>query len=77
MGYSLFFNKDNSDLALVLLPDSHQDQAARELLVLFAELSTINLNPAVLNNPVFSSFEDFSRNIPDEPIGRANPFAPI
>ena len=77
MGYSLFFTGDADDLALVLPQSVNQDQTARELLVLFAELSSLNLSPAILNSPVFLSLEDFSREIPSEPAGRVNPFAPI
>lgn len=77
IGYSLFFPGNADDLALVLPQGINQDQTARELLALFAELSTINLSPAVLSSPVFMSLEDFSREIPSEPAGRVNPFAPI
>lgn len=77
MGYSLFFTGDADDLALVLPQSVNQDQTARQLLVLFAELSALNLSPAILNSPVFLSLEDFSREIPSEPAGRVNPFAPI
>lgn len=77
MGYSLFFTGDADDLALVLPQSVNQDQTARQLLILFAELSAINLSPAILNSQVFLSLEDFSREIPSEPAGRINPFAPI
>jgi len=77
IGYSLFFTGDADDLALVMPQGVNQDQTARELLVLFAELSTINLSPAVLSSSIFMSLEDFSREIPSEPTGRVNPFAPI
>src|SRR3989338_1085778 len=77
IGYSLFFTGDADDLALVLPQGVNQDQTARELLVLFAELSTINLSSAVLSSSIFMSPEDFSREIPSEPTGRVNPFAPI
>ena len=77
IGYSLFFTGGTDNAALVLSPDDNQSQASRDLLALFAELSALNLNPAVLSNPVFVSLEDFSREIPSEPVGRTNPFAPI
>lgn len=77
IGYSLFFTGETDDLALVLPQDANQNQTGRDLLALFAELSALSLNPAVLSNPVFVSLEDFSREIPSEPSGRTNPFAPI
>ncbi|OHA26006.1 MAG: hypothetical protein A3D52_01305 [Candidatus Taylorbacteria bacterium RIFCSPHIGHO2_02_FULL_44_36] len=77
IGYSLFLTDRTDNLALVSPQGVNQSQTARDLLVLFAELSAFDLNPAVLSNPAFVSLEDFSREIPSEPAGRTNPFVPI
>ncbi len=77
IGYSLFFTGSADDLALILPQGINQDQTARELLTLFAELSTLNLSPTILSDPAFLSLEDFSREIPSEPTGRVNPFVSI
>ncbi|MEK7081620.1 MAG: hypothetical protein AAB537_03000 [Patescibacteria group bacterium] len=77
IGYSLFFTSSADDLALILPQGINQDQTARELLALFAELSALNLSPTILSDSAFLSLEDFSREIPSEPTGRVNPFVPI
>lgn len=77
IGYTLFFTGNTDDLASLSPQDVNQNQTGNDLLIIFAELSALNLDPAVLRNPVFISLQDFSREIPSEPSGRANPFAPI
>lgn len=77
IGYSLFFTGNANDSALLSPQQLNQNQTVSNLLVVFAELSSLNLDPAILSNPAFVSLEDFSRQIPSEPSGRANPFAPI
>jgi len=77
VGYSLFFTGNADDLATLSPQDINQNQTGNDLLIIFAELSALNLDPAILQNPVFISLQDFSQEIPNEPSGRANPFAPI
>jgi len=77
LGYSLFFSNNTDDLAPLSPQDINPDQAGNDLLIIFAELSALNLDPTVLRNPVFISLQNFSREIPSEPSGRPNPFAPI
>ena len=51
----------------------------------FGELSAIlklcelnlNINGNLFKNPLFTSLQDHSRPLPDQEIGRNNPFAPI
>ena len=77
VGYSLFFTGNADDLATLSPQDINQNQTGNDLLIIFAELSALNLDPAILRNPVFISLQDFSQEIPSEPSGRVNPFAPI
>lgn len=77
IGYSLFFTGNTDNLAPLSPQDTSQNQTGNDLFVIFAELSALNLDSAVLRNPVFISLQDFSREIPSEPSGRVNPFAPI
>lgn len=77
IGYSLFFSSKNSDLSPLLPQETDQSQTGNDLLMIFAKLSALNLDPTVLQNPVFISLKNFSREIPSEPSGRSNPFAPI
>jgi hypothetical protein len=41
------------------------------------KIEQITLERAIFDNPIFSSLEDRSQPIIDEPIGRTNPFAPL
>lgn len=77
IGYSFLFGSGEDNAALVLPQGVNQNQTASGILSLLAELSALNLATTVLNNPVFTSLQDFSREIPNEPAGRNNPFAPI
>ena len=77
IGYSLFFTGNTDNLALVVPQGVNQNQTGNDLLVVFAGLSALNLDAAILKDPVFTSLQDFSQEIPSEPSGRTNPFVPI
>jgi len=49
----------------------------RELLTLLSDIRQIKLDASLFTNPVFQSLEDYGQTIPNEAVGRANPFAPI
>lgn len=40
-----------------------------------ALLNTVSVDTALFEDPVFRSYRSFSNEIPDEPIGRFNPFS--
>jgi hypothetical protein len=40
-------------------------------------LDTIRFDPTFFQNPLFSGLIDFSKPLPEEPVGRPNPFAPV
>lgn len=48
-----------------------------ELLQLLSKIKQIKLESSIFSNPVFQTLEDFGQTIPEEYVGRANPFAPI
>lgn len=50
---------------------------SQEILATLASLTTIKLDDSIFSDPVFVSLTDFGVTIPEEPIGRRNPFAPI
>lgn len=52
-------------------------QADRELLQLLEELSSINLEGSIFNDPLFRSLENFRVEPQPQPVGRDNPFAPV
>lgn len=50
---------------------------SQQLLVILANLKTIQLDPSVFSDPVFLSLTDFGVVISQEDVGRRNPFAPF
>lgn len=48
----------------------------QELLVTLSNLRAIELSSAIFTDPVFASLTDFGVVIPQEPVGRRNPFVP-
>jgi hypothetical protein len=52
---------------------AEQAQLASEL----GYLDTIRFDPAFFSSAVFASLNDFSQSLPEEQIGRPNPFAPV
>ena len=63
-------------------PLTAQDTAGSEVIgqarvALLLQLQPIRLDPAVFGDPAFRSLRDFGQPIPDEPVGRPNPFAPL
>lgn len=47
------------------------------LLSSLSDLRAVTLDGAIFNDPVFDSLIDYGINIPPEPVGRPNPFAPL
>lgn len=50
---------------------------SQKLVVMLTSLNTIELNSAVFKDPVFQSLADFGVVIPQQQVGRRNPFAPL
>ncbi len=51
--------------------------ASRDIIALLVDLKAIKIQKDFFSDPVFRSLQDFSTPVPDEPRGRANPFAPV
>lgn len=45
-----------------------------DLLLTLNELKGVNLDRSILSDQAFLEFSDFSTTIPEEPVGRPNPF---
>lgn len=54
-----------------------QGGVERELLTTLLELKSLRFESGIFEDSAFSNLKDFSREIPDEPYGRPNPFAPV
>lgn len=52
-------------------------QADKEFLHLLNQLEAIKLDKSIFSDPVFRSLVDFRREPAPQPVGRANPFAPL
>ncbi|MDQ3014331.1 MAG: hypothetical protein M3Q73_00510 [bacterium] len=51
--------------------------AAGEALQIVNTIEAINLDTTIVTEGVFTSLEDFSKEIETESVGRTNPFAPL
>lgn len=54
-----------------------QIQIQSELLSTLRNIQSIRLDRSLFDDPVFKSLVDFGQPLVGEPVGRANPFAPI
>ena len=79
VAYSIFFKGDDAPQSVSPLTvelTAGQDVGG-DLVALLLKLQVLQLNTAALQNPVFRSLRDFGQDIPLEPVGRPNPFAPL
>lgn len=75
IAYFQFFGGSSSS---VLTSSSEAPSpAGSDLLVALGNLQGIKLDNAVFQDPVFISLSDFGVDIPSQPVGRRNPFAPL
>lgn len=51
--------------------------AGADLLPMLLRLNSLHLDDTIFQDPVFLSLEDFTIEIPPQPQGRSNPFAPL
>jgi hypothetical protein len=56
---------------------SPSEVVGEEVFALLEDLENVSLDGAIMSDPVVRSLVDFSREIPQEQVGRSNPFAPI
>lgn len=81
VGYYIFrgSGKDSaSDLAVTVGdPVTEQTAVEQELLAELDELRRVRLDESLFTGAPFRSLVDFSEPIAEQPVGRANPFAPV
>ncbi len=75
LAYVVFW--PSSDGATLLSVERPAGVKENDLLVLLLDLKSLQLDDSVLSDPVFRSLKHFGVDIPPEPVGRSNPFAPI
>ncbi len=49
----------------------------QELLVSLEKMKQVKLDTTILKSDIYTSLIDFTVDIPDQPIGRRDPFAPV
>lgn len=51
--------------------------ASSRILALLNQISSLKIDTSLFNDPAYQSLVDYSVPIPEIPVGRNNPFAPI
>ena len=74
-----FFTKSNStpEGALVEQSTPQADAVSARILSLLNQVSKLEIDTDIFEDPVYKTFKDRSIQIPPVEVGRPNPFAPI
>jgi len=75
--YTYFFPSGEDSGEALTSEDLVASPIENELVQLLLRLESVTLPEAIFGNSSFQSLEDFSQQIPEEPRGRENPFAPF
>ena len=78
LGYYFYVSgspASSADSSLDMAPG--QDQIGAQVLTLLNTVKTLHVDPTFFKSSVFQSLTDNTVPIPEENVGRANPFAPI
>lgn len=78
LGYYMFVLQDDSNVELAGEADLNEARIASEQFL--RELNAIqnfDLGDDLFTDPRFRSFVDFTTPVPEQPVGRENPFAPV
>jgi len=71
--YNLFIKSGDVSIA----GDSNTEKVGSDVLALNANIQTVTLNTTLFTTTLYKSLVDFSTTIPNQPVGRHNPFGPI
>jgi hypothetical protein len=78
LGWHLF---GGTKQPVALLTEVAQDPVetiiGRELLLALEKMKLVKLDVAFFNDPLYKSLQDTTVEIPKQPIGRRDPFAPL
>lgn len=75
--FAFFSGSGSSTLLSSNSGSSETSKISQELLVTIGDLKAINLDTKIFSDPAYQSLVDFHVDIPLQPIGRDNPFAPL
>lgn len=74
--YAFYFGGGAISTPSLSSPSETNLPGTQKLVVMLTSLNTIRLNDSVFKDPVFQSLSDFGVVIPEQQVGRRNPFAP-
>jgi hypothetical protein len=75
-GY-MFLKDDAPEASETLSVAPTDDTIGGDILPLLYQLKSLQLDTTIFRDPAFATLQDYSIEIPDQPQGRENPFAPI
>lgn len=81
--YSFVSGGNTQEEELLTSTNANQNQTTQsrivgsEIISALNQIQTLNLSRDIFDDPVFGSLIDRSEPIPEEPVGKNNPFAPI
>jgi|SRR6185295_11437407 len=76
--YSYFFTGAPAEQVLSSTESATSTESVdQDLIGLLLKLRSITLNDSIFTDPAFQSLQDFGKELVPEPVGRANPFAPL
>jgi hypothetical protein len=76
-GYFAYRSSSSDALLSSSSTATETSQVSRELLLTISDLKTITLDNSIFTDEAFVSLVDFRVDIPLQPVGRDNPFAPL
>ena len=77
-GYFLFMSKDSAPAPLTETQVGAEGQIGQEIVIELNRLRALqNINTDIFKNAAFASLKDYTQVVVPQPVGRANPFAPV
>src|SRR6478609_6932883 len=52
-------------------------QVGNRVLALLDQINSLKIDGSIFNDPAYKTLVDYSITVPEQPVGRANPFGPI
>lgn len=75
--YFTFLSPDDAGVPEVTSTGASNSPVTQDLLLSLTTLHVISLDNSIFRSDVFLSLSDFGVQIPEEVVGRRNPFAPV
>ena len=76
-GYFAYKSGGSDELLTSTATSTPTSKVSRELLLTLSDLRSLTLDNSIFSDAAFMSLVDFRVDIPLQPVGRDNPFAPL